>query len=85
MIQGSFVIASADWSILMTQFQQYGGGQYPYGTYPTTGVTTLQNVQACNLSINSGIYSWNTGQGQGTLYGGYITMTIGGQPYKFQI
>jgi hypothetical protein len=84
MIQGSFVIAAADWQILMTQFQQYGGyGQY--GTYPVTSTTTLQNVQACNLSINSGIYSWNTGQGQGTLYGGYITMTIGGQPYKFQI
>jgi hypothetical protein len=86
-IQGSFVIAAADWSILMSQFQQGYGGQYggTYGTYPTTGVTTLQNVQACNLSINSGIYAWNTGQGQGTLYGGYITMTIGGQPYKFQI
>jgi hypothetical protein len=83
MIQGSFVFASADWSYLETMFQSYGGGYY--GSYPTTGMTTLQNIQACNLSINSGIYSWNTGQGQGTLYGGYITMTVNGQLLTFKI
>jgi hypothetical protein len=79
-IQGSFTFSSSAWSQIVSMF----GSTYNGTTY-TTGVTTLSNVTACNLSINSGLYSWNTSQGQGTLYGGYIYMTINGTATQFPI
>jgi hypothetical protein len=82
MIQGSFVFAQDDWQFLMTQFQgSTGYGGYP--GYPTTGLTTLQNVTACSFGIETGLVPWNTGQG--TLYSGYIFMTINGQEVSFKI
>jgi hypothetical protein len=88
MIQGSFEFSQGAWAVLMSQFQYAQGGSYGYGGYsgyPTVGQTTLQNVTVCSIGINSGLYAWNTGNGQGTLFSGYISLTINGQPYTFKI
>jgi hypothetical protein len=79
-IQGSFTFSASAWAEILSMF----GSTYS-STYTTTGVTTLSSVTACNLSINSGLYPWNTSTGQGTLYGGYITMTINGTATEFPI
>jgi hypothetical protein len=79
-IQGSFTFSASAWAEILSTF----GSTYTGTTY-TTGVTTLSSVTACNLSINSGLYPWNTSAGQGTLYGGYIYMTINGSAAEFPI
>jgi hypothetical protein len=80
-IQGSFTFSASAWSQILSMFSSttYAGTTY------TTGLTTLTGVTACNLSINSGLYPWNTSQGQGTLYSGYIYMTINGTATQFPI
>jgi hypothetical protein len=80
-LQGSFTFSASAWAQILAMFSS---STYTGTTY-TTGLTTLTGVTACNLSINSGLYPWNTSQGQGTLYSGYISMTINGTATEFPI
>jgi hypothetical protein len=75
MIQGSFTFSPMAWAEIVTFF---GGSD-------SARPTELSNVTVCNLSIMSGLYLWNTMQGRGTLYGGYIFMTINGKISQFPI
>jgi hypothetical protein len=81
MIQGSFQFSQSAWATLAQYFPQLS-----YGSY-TTGYATgsIQSLSACSIGINSGLISSNiTGQ-PGTLFSGYIVMTINGQPFTFKI
>jgi hypothetical protein len=79
-IQGSFTFSSSAWTEILSMFESSS-----YSATYSTATTTLTGVTACNLSINSGLYSWNTTAGQGTLYDGYVYMTINGTATEFPI
>jgi hypothetical protein len=56
----------------------------PYGT-GSYGSTTVPNTCVSSISINTGVYPWNTGSGQATLYSGELYLTINGEPTQFPI